>query len=151
MRAEYQGVSFTDADVVDVGDFIPRGEYNPHNVRPWLLHDHGFALCVVFANCLQDALDEAVDAGKLDRFQIHPEDPSERDDYMTSDVAQMAAGFDADRPEFRDDAGVAYWWKVEPTFLGNAGEPFDIESLDAIELPIPPHSFCALFNARDDA
>ena len=35
-------------------------------------------------------------------------------------------------------------------FLGNAGEPFDIEGLDAIELPNPPFSFAALFNARKD-
>lgn len=147
MDAEYRGVKFSDADVVNVGNYIPKGEYNPHNVRPWLLHDHGFALCVVFADSCQYALDEAVDEGKLDRFQIHPANEGERDDYMTTDPAEMAAGFDVECPEYIDAQGVKYWWKIEPTFLGNASEPFDIESLGVIELPNPPFSWCAMFKA----
>ena len=31
--------------------------------------------------------------------------------------------------------------------LGNASESFDIQALDAVELPNPPFSFVALFNA----
>src|SRR4051812_33842038 len=70
MIATYHEISFSDADVVNIGDFIPADEFNPHKVRPFLLHDHGFVVAVVFASCLQDALDEAADAGKLDRFAV---------------------------------------------------------------------------------
>lgn len=112
-------VKFTDADVVNKDNFIPAGEYNPHNVRPWLFYDHGFVLAVAFADCLQDALDEAVDANKLDCYQV-----------LESDLADYGP----------DGDGI--------THLGNAGEPFDIESLGIIELPNPAFSFCALFNAN---
>lgn len=118
----YQQIKFTETDVINLDDWIPAGEYNPHNVRPFLLHDHGFCLCVVFADCLQDAIDEAVDQGKLDRYMITDVDKA---DYLDPEIG-----------DFRDDVA----------FLGNASEPFDIESLGAIELPNPPRSFCAQFN-----
>jgi hypothetical protein len=124
MTATFDSITFSDADVVNASDFIPAGDYNPHKVRPFLLHDHGFVLAVVFADCLQDALDEAADADKLDRYMITAE---EFDDYVD---------------EKGNEEGV--------TYLGNAGEPFDIESLGAIELPNPPMSFVALFNAREN-
>jgi len=110
---KFNEITFSDNDVVNPGDFIPAGEYNPHNVRPFLLHDHGFCLCIVFANCLRDALDIAADAGKLDRFAA-----------------------DADEQDREDLA-----------YLGNASEPFDIESLDWVELPNPRFSFVALLNS----
>jgi hypothetical protein len=116
--AEVQGVKFTDADVIDLDDFIPAGEYNPHNVHPWLLHDHGFALVVVFAGTLQDALDKAVDENKLDRYHV----------------------VDSNLGDYEDGEGL--------TYLGNASEPFDIESLGVIELPNPPRSFVAEFVAK---
>ena len=118
MYAEFHHIRFSDADVVNPDGFIPAGGYNPHRVRPFLLHDHGFALAVVFADSLQDALDEAVDAGKLDRYLVAPDDLG----------------------DYPDGEGLAY--------LGNAGEPFDIEGLDAVELPNPPFSFVALFSAN---
>ena len=118
MQAEFNQITFTDSDVVNPDDFIAKGEYNPHNVRPFLLHDHGFVLAVVFADCLQDALDIAVDEGKLDAFQVSDKDMA---DYGP------------------DEEGISH--------LGNAGEPFDIEALDAVELPNPSFSFVALFAA----
>lgn len=143
----YQQVSFSDDDVVNKDNYIPAGEYNPHNVRPWLLHDHGFVLCVVFADCLQDALDEAADNDKLNRYLIDTTSSSDRDDYLVKDV--VTPGFDAKCPEYIDDAGGKWWWQEgrEPALLGNAGEPFDIESLGVLELPNPPFSFAALFAA----
>lgn len=120
LQATANGITFTDADVVNADDWIAPGDYNPHNVRPWLLHDHGFTVAVVFADCLQDALDIAADAGKLDSFQIAPADAA---DY----------GLDTDSPTC--------------AFLGNAGEPFDIEALDALELRNPPRSFVAQYRA----
>ena len=114
---------FVDSDVVNIDDFIPAGEYNPHNVRPWLLHDHGFAIAVVFADCLQDAIDIAVDENKMDRYLISDKDMS---DYPVDDQGCHE--------------GVSY--------LGNAGEPFDIDTLGAVELPNPKYSFCAMFNSH---
>lgn len=119
MQVKFREIYFTDADVVNRDDFIPAGDSNPHKVRPWLIHDAGFTVAIVFASCEQDALDEAADAGKLDGFQV-----------TESDMADY--GPDCD--------GLA--------FLGNAGEPFDIQTLDMIELPNPPFSFAALFAAR---
>ncbi len=117
MNAAFNQISFSDFDVVNPDNFIPAGEYNPHRVRPWLLHDHGFVVAVVFSDCLQDALDEAADAGRLDRFAVS----------------------ETDMKDYPDEEGLA--------FLGNACERFDIENLGAFELPNPAFSFVALFNA----
>lgn len=113
--ASYSQIRFRDSDVVNPDDCIYAGEYNPHNTRPWLLHDHGFVLAVVFADCEQDALDIAVDADKLDR-------------YLVSDDERSEHGATAEE----QDESLSY--------LGNAGEPFDIESLSMVELPIPRRS-----------
>lgn len=110
---------FSDKDVCNPSDYIPAGEYNPHNVRPFLLHDHGFPVAVVFADCLQDACDIAADEGKLDRFRVTEEDMK---DYSEEEQERLA-------------------------FLGNASEPFDIETLGALELPNPAFSFAALLTA----
>jgi hypothetical protein len=118
MQAEYRQIKFTDADVVNPTDFIASGDFNPHKVRPWLLHDHAFVLAVVFADCLQDALDEAADHDRLDRYLVEDKDLAEYGE---------------------NEDGIAR--------LGNAGEPFDIEALGVEELPTPPFSFVALFNA----
>ncbi len=156
MDSKFREIKFTDADIVNLDDYIPAvGEggraYNPHNVRPWLIHDHGTVVCVVFASNVQDALDEACDANKLDAWQIDPKDEGDRTDYMTNNVSEIAAGYDVDCVEYIHTDGSWWWWKVEPTCLGNAGEPFDIDGLDVVELPNPPHSFCALFNAMQVA
>lgn len=115
--SKFQEITFSDSDVVNKDDFIPQGEYNPHNVRPWLLHDHGFALAVVFADCESDAIDIAFDAGKLDRYKV---EGAELADYGP------------------DGEGLSY--------LGNGGAECDIESLGIVALPIPKFSFCTLFD-----
>lgn len=112
-------IKFTDRDVVNPDDFIPAGESNPHHVRPWLLHDHGCVLAVVLADCLQDAIDEACDANRLERYAIY--------------------GADRDSYNWETEEGISR--------LGNAGGAFDIESLGALEMPIPPFSFAAMFAA----
>src|ERR1700678_2986912 len=98
MQAVFNQITFTDDDVVNPSDFIAKGDYNPHHVRPWLLNDHGFTVAVVFADCLQDALDAAVDAGKLNGFQVSEQD-----------LPDYGAAED----------GISR--------LGNAGEAYDIE------------------------
>lgn len=117
--SSYKEITFSDSDVVNKDDFIPKGESNPHNVRPWLLHDHGFVLAVAFADCLQDAIDIAYDAGKLDRYKV---EGAELADYGP------------------DGEGLSY--------LGNGGAECDIESLGALELPNPKFSFCTLFDGE---
>ena len=112
-EAKINGISFTDADVINLDN------YN-YTKSAYLLHDHGFTLAVVLADCLQDALDEAADRGKLDRYEI-------ADDEM-SDYAD-------------DDGRIAH--------LGNYCKPHDIESLGMIEIPKPILSFCASFNAEN--
>jgi hypothetical protein len=132
-------IKFADSDVVNIDDYIPTGEFNPHNVRPWLLHDHGFVVAVVFADCLQDAIDTAVDewtddtqtVGYMDRYLINMEDDSKTADWR-------AYG------DTKEDI-----WNCESiSFLGNASEPFDIETLGAIELHNPKLSFLALYNSE---
>lgn len=122
MTCTIHGITFNDSDIVNANDFIPDGEYNPHNVRPWLLHDHGFPVALAFASCLQDAIDEAADAGKLNRYRL--------------DIMALSDYGD-------EEEGVSR--------LGNTGEPFDIESLQFVELDNPPFSFCALMNAAEQA
>lgn len=145
-------IKFTDKDVVNPDDFIPATNeayksHNPHHMRPWLIHDHGTAACVVFAQSQRDALDEAANAGKLDPWQIDPSDEDDRADYMTTNEEEVASKYDVYAPEYVDTDGVKWYWNMEPTLLGNAGEPFDIEGLEVVELPIPKFSFCTLFNA----
>jgi hypothetical protein len=121
MQAEFNQIKFSDSDVVNAEEFIPAGAYNPTHVRPFLLHDHGVTICIIFASCLQDALDAAVDAGRLDGFQVSEDDLA---DYGP------------------DEEGIAR--------LGNASEAFDIQALDVVELPNPAWSFTALFNAMQE-
>jgi len=121
MEATVNEIKFTDKDIVDVEDCVYAGEFNPHNIHPFLFHDHGYVLCVVFASHLQDALDKAVDEDKLDRFQV--------------DAKEVEAMTDAEAEEL--------------SFLGNAGEPFDIENLGFIELSPPKRSWVAEWAASN--
>lgn len=119
MNVTVKGFEFDDSIVVNPREFIPSGEYNPHHIRPWLIHNEYGPLCVVFASCEQDALDEAADSDKLDSCLIAPEDYEEH-------------GVNSDEPEC--------------AFLGNASEPFDLTYIGIIELPNPKFSFCALLS-----
>ena len=83
----------------------------------WILHDHGFVVCAVWADHLQNAIDEAVDEDKMDRYLIDE-----------SDYAEYGVNTD----------------ESTCTFLGNACEPFDIEMLGYVELAPPKtRSNCA--------
>lgn len=87
----------------------------------FFIHEYGFCVAMVCATNLQDALDIAVDNDKLDSFLIGEKD------YKDYDVR-------GNNPTC--------------TFLGNAGEPFDIDSLQVIELPIPKFSLAGIFTAH---
>jgi hypothetical protein len=96
------------SDVVNPDDYIPTGEFNPHNVHPFLIHNEFGTLAIVYASGLQDALDEIVDANKLDSCLVSNED------YL-----------EAEREGYAD----------EFANLGNAGEPFDLTYIGFVELP----------------
>jgi len=123
METTLNQIKFKDEDVVDVEDCIYEGEYNPRNIHPFLLHDHGHVLCVVFASDLQGALDKAVNENKMDQFQVE-----------ASEVEAMT-----------DEESEAL------SFLGDASEPFDIESLGFIEMIPPKRSWVAEWVASDSA
>lgn len=64
-QAEFNGISFTDKDIVNIDDWYGTG---CDKYKAWLLHDHGFTIAIAFGECEQDALDAIADSGKLDRF-----------------------------------------------------------------------------------
>ncbi len=97
------------ANLDEAMSYAEPGSYNCYNVHPFIIHDHGTVITVVFASNLQDALDTAVDENKFDNYLVKPEDYA---DY----------GVETDEPTC--------------TFLGNASEPFDIECLDVVEMTI---------------
>jgi hypothetical protein len=99
---------YSDSQVVNPDDFIPTGGFNPHNVRPWAIHNEFGLLAIVYASCVQDALDEMVDANKLDSCLVSPADYAEAETNGTAD---------------------------EYARLGNASEPFDLTYIGCLELP----------------
>lgn len=105
---EFNQVKVSVKDIL-CSEVIFAHEFNPHNIHPILVTEHGFISFIVFAEHLQDALDILADEGKLDTFQIEEKD---FEDY----------GINTDNPTC--------------TFLGNASEPFDIENLSAFDLNI---------------
>lgn len=69
-------------------------EYNPHNVRLWVIgHEFG-AVCAVWAACEQDAFDEMVDSDLGDAFLISDEDIENDEEYAYLGNAGEAASLD---------------------------------------------------------
>jgi hypothetical protein len=118
-EAYYREIKFTDDDVINIDDAVWLKQFNPQHVKPWLLHDHGFVLAVVFAETTDDAMDEAANAGRLNRYQI--------------DGEAYRSMTDEEREAL--------------TYLGNGGAPYAIEGMAIIELPNIQLSFCTLFSA----
>ena len=98
-------------------------EFNPHKVHLYAIgHEFG-AVGAVWASHEQDALDELVDSGLGDSFLISKED-------------QTSASEDE-----RED------W----SFLGNAGEPCDLNNAWIQEVRIDPSQDCQLLCAFAEA
>lgn len=56
-----------------LNDPVLPGEYNPHNVRLWIIgHEYG-PIVALWASCEQDAFDEMLDQG-YEHFLVQPED-----------------------------------------------------------------------------
>lgn len=120
--AKVSEIQFSDVDVVNPDDFVPTGDYNPHRTHPFLFHDAGFVLGIVFSDNLSDAFDELADSDKIEHFEISETEMKE----------EYSDG---------DDGRVHY--------LGNGGTAYDIETIDVVEMQNPGFSFVALFNARE--
>ena len=58
-------------------DIVFPDEYNPHNVRPWLIGSECGALALVWAECEQDALGEACDNDLLNAIRVEEVDADE--------------------------------------------------------------------------
>ena len=86
-----------DSDILCNNVILP-GEFNPRNVRLWVIGNEFGAICALWADCEQDALDELVDQGKGGSFLVSLEDPE--------------AASEDEREEW--------------TGLGNASEPCDL-------------------------
>ena len=66
-----------DKDIL-LNDVVLPQEFNPHNVRLWIIgHEFG-AICAIWASCEQDAFDEMLDAG-YEQFLV--ENPEEDQEY----------------------------------------------------------------------
>ena len=97
LRQSPRVAELEDSDILCNNVILP-DEHNPHNVRLWVIGNEFGAICALWADCEQDALDELVDRGRGDSFLVSLED-------------QEAAG-EEEREEW--------------TGLGNAGEPCDL-------------------------
>lgn len=117
MFAITNGVKWQDYDIVNHDEYDTAREAR-YGMKLYLAHDAGFVLGLAFARHECDALDELVDAGRLDRFQVaadeHPPESEEWNEYAC---------------------------------LGNASEFFDLESLGLFEVAVPKMSVAALYNA----
>lgn len=67
-------------------------DFNPHNVKLWVIGNEYGSLCAVWADCEQDALDIAVDAGLLDGLAIDEKDATEE----TARLGNAGEPFDLD-------------------------------------------------------
>lgn len=64
-----------DAKIILANDVIFQGEFNPHNVRLWVIGNEFGALGAVWASCEQDALDTLCDEGLSAGLMVaEPED-----------------------------------------------------------------------------
>lgn len=63
---------------VNLPEHIERS-YNPHNVKLWVIGNEYGALCATWGSCEQDAMDAAVDAGRLDCLMAEEQDHSNED------------------------------------------------------------------------
>lgn len=118
LEGQINGMKFKDEDVINWGDYhSPDGTvYN----KPWLIYNEYGTLCIVFARCEQDALDEAADNDKLKGHLIDEDDK----DY---------------------DAEAGTYHEEEVNYVGNNGKPCDMTNLNIIELPNPKLSLVGMY------
>jgi len=113
-------VEMEDENILCNNVILP-GEFNPHNVRLWVLGNEYGPLVAVWADCEQDVIDEAIDSGKADGILIDEETISE-----DSDKDDVCRG-------------------------GNAGEAYDGEHLWLATVKLEPAHDFALMMALAEA
>lgn len=118
MNSTYNGITFTDSDILNPFDAVYANEDNPNSIQPWLIHDQGSVVCMVFADSKSSALDIAANRGKLNTYRV--------------EVSPWAHFEPSD--------------KCFP--LGDEYHDYDIAPLTVMGLPKPKRSWCAQFNAR---
>lgn len=89
------------------------GEFNPHNVRLWVLGNEYGAMGAVWADCLGDAIDELIDA-------------------------DLAGGILLDEGDCSPENCGAEMENCEHGHGGNAGEAYDTDHLWAAEVNFEP-------------
>lgn len=105
-----------------------RGGIPDKTVRCFAIHNEYGCVAVVFARNEQDAMDDAADAGKLGRALIAEADR----------CRIMYAGAGESEDTYEDET---------ITYLGNAGEPYLLDNIGLMEIPIPSFSLSGLFFA----
>ena len=78
---EIEGEHVICNDVQLPGTIDASCRFNPHKVRAWLIGHTFGAVCMVFAPCEQDAMDSAVDAGKMDAFMAEDQSDHENEEF----------------------------------------------------------------------
>ena len=100
-------------------DFV--GDVEDLDGNVYIAHDHGFVVgACLSTGGVQDALDILADEGCLDRYEVS-------DDELKKDYPDYESG--------NCDA---------ISHLGNYCKPYDIETLDIVEMPAPKFSIIAL-------
>lgn len=113
--ANYE-IKFSDSDIANPEDVTWYAGGTKLKESFWVLHERGSVVCVVYAETLQDALDIAVNTDRLDRYLV------------TEEMADQYGGNIYDCESL--------------TYLGNASEPFDTESLGYVRFQVDSISVC---------
>src|SRR3989442_10444928 len=71
------------AERILTNNVIFSGEFNPHNIRLWVIGNAYGALGAVWAGNEQDALDQLVDAGLGDQFLVDEQTQAEQEDDLS--------------------------------------------------------------------
>ena len=75
-----------------INDVTFSHEYNPHNIRPWVIFNEFGAICLSWAGCEQYALDESDDIDKKllhDGFYTHLGDADELTDLSNCSIKEI--------------------------------------------------------------
>lgn len=68
---------------------LPHDTFNPHNVRLWVIGNEYGALGAVWADCVQDALDELVDSGLGAALLVDDADFAKMEEAEREGLAQL--------------------------------------------------------------
>jgi hypothetical protein len=107
-----RGVRWSHDDVINPDELLWDMEQRAERKDPighlYVMHDHGFVVCVVYEESEQEAIEEAADQDKLDRWKVTDVD---RGDYTGEQMEEL------------------FWFD---------GDAYDLEGMDIVELEVPP-------------